>query len=68
MRYCIIKNTTILIDGSNNSDEVMLQNAIDNRHTEEEVETLTEEEYKIRSGEINPNTGEAYKAIDFATQ
>lgn len=48
MRYCVIKNTTKVIDGSENPIEVMLQNARNAGFTAEEVEILTEEEYEER--------------------
>ena len=48
MRYCVIKNTTKVIDGSDNSTELMLQNARNAGFKEEEVEILTEEEYQAR--------------------
>lgn len=48
MRYCVIKNTTKVIDGSENPIEVMLQNAQNAGFTAEEVEILTEEEYEER--------------------
>lgn len=48
MKYCVIKNTTKVIDGSENSLEIMLQNAINAGFAENEVEILTEEEYQAR--------------------
>lgn len=48
MKYCVKKDTTIIIDGSDNQDEVMLENAIVSGFKVEEVEILTEEEYKAR--------------------
>ncbi|ABR46667.1 hypothetical protein Amet_4342 [Alkaliphilus metalliredigens QYMF] len=48
MKYCVIKNTTKVIDGSSNSSEIMLQNALNAGLTEEEIEILTEEEYQAR--------------------
>ena len=48
MKYCVIKNTTKVIDGSENPTEVMLQNAQNAGYTENEVEILTEEEYLAR--------------------
>lgn len=48
MKYCVIKDTTKIIDGSNNSTEIMLQNAQNTGFTEAEVEILTEEEYQAR--------------------
>ena len=48
MKYCVIKNTTKIIDGSVNPIEIMLQNAQNAGFTESEVEILTEEEYRAR--------------------
>lgn len=48
MRYCVIKDTTTVIDGSNNSTEIMRENAQNAGFTESEVEILTEEEYQAR--------------------
>jgi len=48
MKYCVIKNTTKVIDGSENALEIMLQNAENAGFTETEVEILTEEEYQAR--------------------
>jgi hypothetical protein len=48
MKYCIIKNTTTVIDGSENTQEVMLQNAESAGVTAEEVEILTEQEFEAR--------------------
>ena len=44
--YCVIKNTTDIIDGSNNPADVMSQNAQNAGITEFEI--LTEEEYQTR--------------------
>ena len=48
MKYCVIKDTAKIIDGSDNPTEIMLQNAINAGFTESEVEILTEEEYQSR--------------------
>lgn len=48
MKYCVIKNTTTVIDGSENTDEIMVQNAQNAGFTAGEVEILTEEEYQAR--------------------
>lgn len=48
MKYCVIKNTTKIIDGSENLQEVMLQNAENAGFTAEEIEILTEEEFEVR--------------------
>jgi hypothetical protein len=48
MKYCVIKNTTTVIDGSENPTNIMLQNAISAGFVENEIEIMTEEEYKAR--------------------
>lgn len=48
MKYCVLKKTTKVIDGSENPLEVILQNAQNAGYTEAEVEILTEEEYQSR--------------------
>ena len=48
MKYCVVKDTTKTIDGSENPIEIMLQNAQNAGFTENEVEILTEEEYLAR--------------------
>ena len=53
MRYCVIKDSTKVIDGSENSLEIMLQNALNSGFSEMEVEILTEEEYLARK-ELEP--------------
>lgn len=53
MKYCVIKDTTTVIDGSNNPVEIMLQNAQNTGFTENEVEILAEEEYEARK-ELEP--------------
>ena len=53
MKYCVIKDTTKVIDGSENPIEIMLQNAQNSGFTETEVEILTEEEYQARK-ELEP--------------
>lgn len=57
MRYCVIKDTTKVIDGSDNPLEIMLQNAMNTGFTENEVEILTEEEYLTRV-ENEPKTAQ----------
>lgn len=47
-KYCVVKDTTTVIDGSLNSDEVMLQNANHAGFTTEQVEILTQEQYDER--------------------
>lgn len=48
MNYCVVKNTTKVIDGSDNTPDIMLQNAQSAGFTESEVEILTEAEYQAR--------------------
>ena len=48
MKYCVIKDTTKVIDGSENPIEVMLSNAFGAGYTEDKIEILTEEEYEAR--------------------
>lgn len=48
MKYCVIKNTAKVIDGSENAEETMLKNARNAGFTETEVEILIEEEYEAR--------------------
>lgn len=69
MKYCVIKNTTKVIDGSENPLEIMLQNARNAGFTENEVEILTEEEYQTRV-ELEPkpielpNTNERIEMLE----
>lgn len=51
MRYCVIKNTTKIIDGSENSEEIMIQNANNCGFITEQVEILTEKEYQLRTNQ-----------------
>jgi hypothetical protein len=71
MDYCVIKNTTTVIDGSENEEEIMLENARNAGYTENEVEILTEEEYKTRVLNIPkppqpPTTDERLAAVEEA--
>ena len=54
MKCCVIKNTVVVIDGSGNSQDVMLQNAVNAGYTELDVEILTDSEYKLRLSGIPP--------------
>ena len=49
MRYCVVKNTVKLIDGSNNPLEIMMKNVQNAGFVEADVEFLTEEEYQART-------------------
>lgn len=70
MKYCVIKNTTKVIDGSNNFLEIMLQNAINAGYLETEIEILTEEEYQSRKANepIPPHPLSAEERISMAEQ
>jgi len=57
MLYCVAINTTKIVDGSDNPEEVMIENAINSGYKKEEVEIITEEEYKLRI-EQNPIVNE----------
>jgi len=57
MKYCVIKDTAKIIDGSENPQEIMLQNAQNAGYTETEVEILTEEEYQVRKS-LEPTPAE----------
>ena len=48
MRYCVIKNTATIIDGSLNNTDVMLRNAVNAGFTEGQVEILTPEQFYDR--------------------
>lgn len=48
MRYCVIKDTTTVIDGSRNADNIMLQNAINAGFIAEQVEILNQQQYEER--------------------
>jgi hypothetical protein len=71
MRYCVIKNTTKVIDGSENPDDIMFQNAQSAGFTESEVEILTEAEYQARKATEPkppqlPTAEERLEALEFA--
>jgi hypothetical protein len=71
MLYCVIKNTTTVIDGSENPLEIMIQNAQNAGFTEAEVEILTEEEYLARveaepKPPQPPTEGERLEALELA--
>ena len=48
MKYCVIKDTTKVIDGSDNPMEIMLQNAQSAGFVEADIEILTAEEYEVK--------------------
>lgn len=48
MKYCVLKDTTTVIDGSENTNEEMFQNATSAGFSKSQVEILTEEEYQAR--------------------
>lgn len=57
MKYCVIENTTKVIDGSENPIEIMLQNARNAGFAENEVEILTEEEIEEVKGFLGGKDG-----------
>lgn len=71
MKYCVIKNTTTVIDGSENPQEIMFQNALNAGFTAEEVEILTEEEFETRKTlepvVQQPLTEEQQRLLDLET-
>lgn len=48
MKYCVIKNTLKVIDGSENPLTTMFENSLSAGFQASEVEILTEEEYQTR--------------------
>jgi hypothetical protein len=52
MKYCVLKNTIKVVDGSDNDQVIMIQNAANSGFTESEVEILTEEQYHVRLSAI----------------
>lgn len=52
MKYCVIKGTVTVIDGSNNSSEIMIINAKSSGFNENEVEIISEEEFEERKLEL----------------
>jgi len=48
MRYCVVKNTTIVIDGSGNHNDIMYKNAQSSGFAKDQVEILTQEQYETR--------------------
>ena len=48
VRYCVVKGTTIVIDGSLNPEGVLIQNALNAGYDKEQVEILTQEQYDER--------------------
>ena len=48
MRYCVVKDTLTIIDGSLNSNEIMIKNALECGYNKNQIEVLTEEEYQNR--------------------
>lgn len=71
MKYCVIKNTATVIDGSDNADTVMIQNAANVGFTADEIEILAEEEYQQRLASIPqspkpPTQAERIEALEAA--
>lgn len=52
MRYCVKKDSCIVIDGSNNPQDIMIENSISAGFKVDEVEIITEEEY-VKRVEVN---------------
>jgi len=72
LRYCVIKNTVTVVDGSDNPDDVMLQNADNINFTPDQVEILSEVEYLQRVDNIpkppkSPTAEERIVALEEAT-
>lgn len=57
MTYCVVKNTTSVIDGSKNSKEIMINNAKQAGFDISEIEFLTEEQFQIRLKENKKYVG-----------
>ena len=70
MKYCVVKDTIKVIDGSDNPLEIMLQNALNAGFTESEVEILTEEEYQARreSEPVEPSKPTVSKRLEALEQ
>jgi hypothetical protein len=71
IKYCVIKNTAKIIDGSENKQEIMLQNAENAGFKAEEVEMLTKEEFEERKAleptlPQEPTTDERLQAVEEA--
>ena len=69
MKYCVIKGTTTVIDGSENSIEIMEQNAQNAGIADFEI--LTEEEYQVRKAsepvpQQEPTAMERIEALEAA--
>lgn len=75
MKYCVVKNTIKIIDGSENPKDIMLLNAINAGFNpgpiESEVEILTEEELEARKAlepvVQQPLTEEQQRLLDLET-
>ena len=69
MKYCVVSDTVKVIDGSENSEEIMAQNAQNAGITDFEI--LTEEEYQTRKAsepvpQQEPTAGERIEALEAA--
>ncbi|MNO44249.1 hypothetical protein D3C76_344860 [compost metagenome] len=64
MKYCVVKDTTIVIDGSNNPSEIMIENALNAGYSPPEVEILTEDEYKFKV-ELQPAQQQPITEINY---
>lgn len=54
MKYCVVKDTIVVIDGSNNTDKVMMQNSVGSGYSPLEVEILTSDQYRQRESNLAP--------------
>ena len=52
MRYCVLKGTVTVIDGSENLDDMMMQNAVNAGFTVDQVEILNYADFKLRDDSI----------------
>ena len=52
MRYCVLKGTVTVIDGSENLDDMMMQNAVNAGFTVDQVEILNDADFKLRDDSI----------------
>ena len=69
MKYCVVSDTVKVIDGSENSEEIMAQNAQNAGIADFEI--LTEEEYQVRKAsepvpQQEPTAQERIEALEAA--
>lgn len=63
MKYCVVKGTTIVIDGSMNPKEIMYENAINAGYKVVQVEIITQSQYDERKAS-EPQLPDAPTEID----